>query len=91
MDESDALLTPAEKAQLKTSEPYMEGLKAINQADQGKVLSFQEYVSARDLLLAIFSLDNGTRPGPLNNATLKDYKTAKTEKGNTIMLVAHHK
>ena len=47
MDESDALLTPAEKAQLKTLEPYVEGLKAINQADQGKVLSLQEYVSAR--------------------------------------------
>jgi len=91
MVESDALLTPAEKAQLKTSEPYVEGLKAINQADQGKVLSLQEYISARDLLLAIFSLDNGTRPHPLNNATLKDYGTAKTKKGNRIMLVARHK
>lgn len=91
MDESDALLTPAEKAQLKTSEPYVEGLKAINQADQGKMLSLQEYVSARDLLLAIFSIDNGSRPGLLNNATLKDYETTKTEKGNRIMLVARHK
>ena len=90
IDESDALLTPAEKAQLKQSEPYVEGLKALNQADQGKVLSIQEYVCARDLLLAIFSLDNGTRPGPLNNATLKDYETARTEQGNRIMLVARH-
>ena len=91
MDESDALLTPAEKGQLKQSEPYVEGLKALNQADQGKVLSTQEYVCARDLLLAIFSLDNGTRPGPLNNATLKDFETARTEQGNRIMLVARHK
>ena len=91
MDESDALLTPAEKAELKTSEPYVEGFKALNQADQGKVLSLQEDVAARDLLLSIFSLDNATRPGPLNNATLKDYETARTEQGNRIMLVACHK
>ena len=42
MDESDALITPAEKAELKTTEPYVEGLKVLNKADQGKVLSFQE-------------------------------------------------
>ena len=89
MDESDALITPAEKAELKTTEPYVEGLKVLNKADQGKVLSFQEYVDARDLLITIFSIDNATRPGPLNNATLKDYETA--EQGNRIMLVAGHK
>ena len=44
MDENeiDALLIPAEKAELTTSEPYVDGLKALNQADQGKVLSLQE-------------------------------------------------
>ena len=86
MDESDALITPAEKAELKTTEPYVEGLKVLNKADQGKVLSFQEYVDARDLLITIFSIDNATRPGPLDNATLKDYETARTEQGNRIML-----
>ena len=45
------------------------------------MLSLQEYTSARDLL-AIFALDNATRPSPLNNAKLKDYKTTKTKKGN---------
>ena len=80
MDESGALITPAEE-QLKSSEPYVEGLKAITQADQGKLLSLQEYTSARDLL-AIFALDNATRPGPLNNAKLKDYETTKTENRN---------
>ena len=91
MDESDALITPAEKAELKTTEPYVEDLKVLNKADQGKVLSFQEYVDARDLLITIFSIDNATRPGPLNNATLKGYETARTEQGNRIMLVACHK
>ena len=64
MAESDALITPAEKEQLKSSEPYVEGLKAITQAEEGKVLSLQEFIVARDLL-AIFALDNATRPGPL--------------------------
>ena len=91
MDESDTLITPAEKAELKTTEPYVEGLKVLNKADQGKVLSFQEYLDAKDLLITIFSIDNATRPGPLNNATLKDYETPSTEQGNRIMLVARHK
>ena len=91
MDESDALITPEEMAELKASKPYVEGIKAIKQADEGKVLMQQEFTLARDVLLVCFAVDNATRPGPLNNATLADYEKADTAKGKRIMLVARHK
>lgn len=39
LDESNALLTPEEISALKNSKPYIEGMKAIQQAKQGKELS----------------------------------------------------
>ena len=73
MDESDTFLTPAEKAQLKTSEPYVEDLKALNQADQDKVLSLQEYISVRDLLFTyiLSSKRFWNFPALLNKASLQ--------------------
>ncbi|KAJ7388974.1 hypothetical protein OS493_034362 [Desmophyllum pertusum] len=91
MDESDALITPEEMVDLKASKPYVEGIKAIKEAGEGKELSQQEFTLARDVLLVRFAVDNATRPGPLNNARLADYEKADTAKGKKIMLVARHK
>ena len=91
LDESEALLTSEEVKAIKASKLYVEGLKAFNQAGQGKLLSQQEFTLARDLLLVQFATDNATRPGPLNNAKLKDYEKAETSDGNRIMLVSKHK
>ena len=51
----------------------------------------QQFVAARDLLLVKFAMETGTRPGPLNNATLKDYGTADIYDGKQILLVPKHK
>lgn len=91
LDESEALLTPKEIEALKASKPYIEGVKAIFQAGQGKVLSQQEFTLARDLLLVQFATDNATRPGPLNNAKLSNYEKADTSDGNRVMLISKHK
>jgi len=91
LDESDTLLTSEEVRAIKESKPYVEGLKAIIQAGEGKFLSQQEFTLARDLLLVRFATDNATRPGPLNNAKLKDYETAEISEGNRIMLISKHK
>jgi len=91
LDESEALLTPEEIGALKSSKPYIEGTKAIQQAKQGKVLSQQEFTLARDLLLVRFATDNATRPGPLNNAKLSDYAKAEISEGNRVMLISKHK
>ena len=39
LDKSEALLTSEEVKAIKASKPYVEGLKAINQPGQGKLLS----------------------------------------------------
>ena len=36
-------------------------------------------------------MDNGIRPGPLNNTTLNDFYEEEEKVGVTVMLVAHHK
>ena len=45
----------------------------------------------RDFLLTRFSLDTGTRPGPLNNATVKEYSAGKVKDSCKVMLVVRHK
>ena len=91
LDESAGLLTPEEINALKESRPYSDGIKAINEAGQGKILSQQEFTSAHDVLLVRFTTDNATRPSPLNNTKLSDYEKAETSGGNRIMLIPKHK
>ena len=91
LDESVDLLTTEEIADLKQSKPYIEGTKAIHQAGEGKMLSQSEFIAARDLLLVRFATDNGTRPGPLNNAKMSDYEKAESSEGNRVMLISKHK
>lgn len=43
------------------------------------------------MLITRLGIDSGTRPGPLNNATLQDYESAECEDGIKVMLVAKHK
>ena len=43
------------------------------------------------MLITRLSIDSGTRPGPLNNATVHDYESAASEDGIKVMLVAKHK
>ena len=91
LNECDDMLTSAEMEKLKTSKPYNNGLKALSNADAGKLLSVQEFLEARDLLLVKLTIATGTRPAPLENAILEDYSRAKVYDGKKIMLVARHK
>ena len=91
LDESVGLLTPEEITAMRASKPYIDGVKAIYQAREGKSLSQNEFTAARDLLLLRFATDNGTRPGPLNNAKLSDYEKAESSNGNRVMLISKHK
>ena len=91
LDEADNIITPEDVQKLKQSRPYTEGTKLIIEAGRGKQLSTREFAEARDVLLVRMTLATGTRPGPLNNATLADYESAQTDKGKKIILVAKHK
>ena len=91
LKECDTILTPADIKGIEESKPYRAGIKALNEANAGKQLSLQEFTDARDLLLVKFALLVGSRPGPLENALLEDYYSAKEKDGNKIMLIPKHK
>ena len=91
LHECDTILTSENLEKLKASKPYVQGMKALTQAKEGKELSLQEFLDVRDLLIIKFTMLTGTRLMPLANATLEDYETAKEKDGNRIILVPKHK
>ena len=91
VDETEGILTLQELEQIKSSGTYNEATKLLIQAGQGKELDLKEFVNVRDFLLTRFSLDTGTRPGPLNNSTLEEFSAGKVKGGCKVMLVAKHK
>lgn len=91
VEETEGLLSLDELAQIKSSAVYNDAVRLLILAGQGHQLNFSEFVLARDFLVTRFSLDTGTRPGPLNNATLQEYMKGKVENGGKVMLVARHK
>ena len=91
MDESEGLLTLEELQKIKASRTYAQAVQLLKNAAGGATLSSAEFTLVRDFLLTRFSLDTGTRPGPLNNATIQEYQKAKVKDGCKVMLVARHK
>ena len=91
VDESEGLLTLEELDKIKASKHYNEARRVIIQAGQGVEPSLKDFLLARDFLLTHFSLDTGTRPGPLNKATLKEYEKGKVKDDCKVMVVANHK
>ena len=91
--ECDDLLLPSNVHNLLSSPPAVKGLKAITAARDGSTLSSSQFFAARDLILASLCLQNGSRPGPMNNANLADYEGARREEssGKLVMLIAKHK
>jgi len=91
IDETEGLLTLDELARIKKSSCYNNAIRLLVLAGQGKELSSTKFVLVRDFLLTRFSLDTGTRPGPLNNATMDEYLKGKVDNGCKVMLVTKHK
>ena len=91
VNETEGLLSLKELAQIKASVAYQKAHRLLIEAGQGRDLSVKEFSNVRDFLISKFSLDTGTRPGPLNNATLEEYFSGKVEDECKVMLVTKHK
>ena len=91
VDESEGLLTIQELDQIKASKTYGEAQRIILQAGKGTKLALKDFLLARDFRLTKFSLDTGTRPGPLNNATIQACQAGKVKDDCKVMLVSKHK
>ena len=91
VDETEGLLNLNELVQIKKSRCYNDAIRLLVLAGKGKELTNSEFVLVRDFLLTRFSLDTGTRPGPLDNATMEEYEKSKVDNGCKVMLVVKHK
>ena len=96
LDESDHLLTNAEVQDILSSKPAEDGRSALVAADAAQEisdLSIKQYVDARDFLIVSLTRAVGTRPAPLENATIDMFKKAAYDdaKRKRVMLVSSHK
>ena len=93
LNECDTRLTSAEVDAIMNSEPALKGRHAFTAAQSGHQLTSTQYCAARDLLIMQCTKAVGPRPGPLENATLETFQTAKwdADKRKKVMLVAPHK
>ena len=93
IDECDNAIKPGDLKNLMSSPPAIKGQKAVTAAKAGQDLTVSQFTAFKDLLLASLSLQNGSRPGTVNNATVKDFEQTRTEEksGKLVMLVARHK
>ena len=96
LDEADHLLTNEEVEDIMTSKPAVDGrgaLFAADQADDLNDLSLRQYCDARDFLIVTLTRAVGTRPAPLENATIKMFQNAQWDdnKCRKVMIVSSHK
>ena len=86
-------LTPEDVRQVKQSEPAKSGVKLLGLAADKKQLTMTEFTTVRDYLLVTTLYENGSRPGPLENALVSRFKQATYDasKDRYTMLVDKHK
>ena len=96
LDESDHLLTNAEVEIILSSKPAVDGraaLFAADKADDIESLSISKYCEGRNFPIVSLTRAIGTRPAPLENATLQMFEKANwdDQKRKKVMLVSLHK
>ena len=54
-------------------------------------LDAKQFICVRDYLIVRLALENGQRPGPMETATVRDFRCAKKGEKGSVMFVARHK
>lgn len=93
LDECDSRLTIEDVEKFKASRPVMSARKAFQKAADGLPLTILEICEVRDLLIWLFTIKTGTRPGALENTQLQHYRTMRRDPGtgDSVMLIPEHK
>ena len=93
VDEAFKRLTPADIRQIEASEPAKKAVKLIGLAAEKKALTQSEFVTVRDYLIVTTLYENGSRPGPLENALVTRFKQAtySASSDRYTILVDKHK
>ena len=90
------MLTNQDVDEIMNSQPAVDGRQAIiaaDSAESSKDLTIKQYGAARDLIIVTLTRAAGTRPGPLENATLEMFEKARWDdkKRKQVMIVSSHK
>lgn len=93
VDECFTRITPADLRNVEASSSAQSAVKFIGYAADDYQLSSKEFVTVRDYLLVTTLYQNGSRPGPLENATIGRFKQAQhiESSGRWTIIVDKHK
>ena len=93
VDESYSAMTPQDLKKFEESDLAKQAVKLIGQSLEHHLLSKKEFTLVRDYLLITVLIENGSRPGPLENAKVKRFQQATytKSKGRWTLVVDEHK
>ena len=91
--EAYARLTNDDLQLYENSAPVKDAVKLLGKAEDGHELFLNEFTMVWDYLMTQIIIDNGSRPGPIQNAKVSRFKIAIPNSTKTIyiMLVEDHK
>ena len=92
LHETDTAITPSDIAQLRVSQPAIEGLQALHQASNG-IVTADSFVAARDLIITILNVENGSRQSNIQDITIQMYAAARKgpNTGKKVVIVPKNK
>ena len=93
VDEALARLTPSDIRKVETSELAKSAIKLIGLAAENNALTQNQFFTVRDYVLVTTMYENGSRPGPVENALVSRFKQATYSASNDryTILVDKHK
>ena len=92
LDECDMPLTIEDVEKFHASKPVVSARKTCQKLSDDMPLTKDEICKACDLLIWLFTVKTGTRPGALENTQLQHYNTMRRDPVNVdpVMLIPEH-
>ena len=77
---------------LMSIEPGKEAITILNKSSTGHFVSSREFIIVRDFLIVRLELENAQRPGPMETATVTNFREAeRSDDGSYTMYCPKHK
>jgi len=77
---------------LMSTEPAKEAITILNKSSTGHLVSSREFIILRDFLIVRLELENAQRPGPMETATVPNFREAeRSDDGSYTMYCPKHK
>lgn len=77
---------------LMSTEPAKEAITILNKSSTGHLVSSREFITVRDFLIVRLELENAQRPGPMETATVPNFREAeRSDDGSYTMYCPKHK